>query len=33
MKRKLAAALAVAGLLVYAPVSGIPDTLPGGVRS
>ena len=30
MKRKLAAALAVAGLLVYAPVSGIPDTLPGG---
>ena len=31
MKRKLAAAVAAAGLLAFMPVAGLPATLPGGV--
>ena len=30
MKRKLAAAVAAAGLLAFMPVAGVPATLPGG---
>ena len=33
MKGKIAAALFCAGLLAFGPMSGVPATLPGGVRS